>query len=74
MPHLLAQALGHDRHVDEAEEVVSIRPQSSTVERGENPRISAQPGVVKRGIRLVPVDMERAATREVQGREGKGWR
>ena len=71
MPHLLAQALGHDRHVDEAEEFVGIRPQSSAVERGENPGISAQLGVVNRGIRLVPVDVKRAATLRGEG-AGKG--
>jgi len=39
--HLLAEAFGDDRHVDESEKVVRVRPQSATVEGGENARFAA---------------------------------
>jgi hypothetical protein len=70
MSQLLAQALGHDRDVDEAEQLAGIRPKSATVERGENPSFAAQPGVVDRGLRLVAVQVQRAAAREAQDRKG----
>ena len=62
MPHLLAKALGHDRHVDKAEELVRIRSQSTAVERGQDSGFSAQLGVVNCGIRLMSVDMKDPAT------------
>src|SRR6185295_12185867 len=70
LTHLLAQAFFHDRHVDVGQEFVGIRPKSPTIERGKNPRSSAEPGVIDRGVRLVSVQMKRTATREVQDGEG----
>ena len=62
MPHLLAKALGHDRHVDKAEELVRIRSQSTAVERGQDSGCSAQLGVMNCGIRLMSVDVKDPAT------------
>ena len=61
--------LGNDRHIDEAEQLVGIRPQPTAVERRENIRLSAFPGVVNRRIGLVAVQVQHAATREVQSRK-----
>ena len=62
MSHLLAQAVGHDCHVDEAEELVRIRSKPSTVQRGKYPRFPAQLGVMNCGIRLMSVDVKRPTT------------
>ena len=59
--HLLTQALGHERDVDEGEEFVSVRPESPTVERGENSGFPALLCVMNRGIRLMAVKVKRAA-------------
>jgi len=39
--------------------------QPAAIQRGQNPRFAARLGVVDRGIRLMPVDMQRAATGQV---------
>ncbi len=64
--HLLAEALGNHRDIDKAEQIMRVRAQPAAVERGQDPRLAARLGIVDRGVRLMPVDMQRAAPGEVQ--------
>src|SRR6266436_4832454 len=68
--HLLAQPLGHDGDVDELQQLVCVGAQPAAVERGQNSVLAAELCVVDRGIRLVAVDMQRAAAFQVQHRKG----
>ena len=63
--HLLAKAFGHDRDVDEGQQLVGVGAHGAAVERGEDPGIAALACVVQRRIRLVPVEVERAAARQI---------
>src|SRR5260370_4255552 len=68
--HLLAQPFGDDGDVDEFKELVGVGAQAAAIERGQDAGLAAKLGVGDRGIRLVTVDMQRAAATEVQQREG----
>ena len=68
--HLLAQPLGDDRDVDEFQQFVGVGAQAAAVERGQDAGLAAQFRIMDRGIRLVAVDMQRAAAAEVEQREG----
>ena len=59
--HLLAQPLGDDRDIDEFQQFMGVGAQAAAVERGQDAGLAAQLGIVDRGIRLVAVDMQRAA-------------
>src|SRR5262245_61459954 len=47
-----------------------VAAQATTVQRGQNAFVTAQFRVVDRGIGLVSIDMQRAATAEIEHREG----
>jgi sec-independent protein translocase protein TatB len=64
--HRLAQALGHHGDVDITEQFVSVGTQAPAVERGQDARLAAEPGVMQRGIRLMSIDVQRPAPGEVQ--------
>ena len=59
--HLLTQPLGDNRDVDEFQQFMGVGAQAAAVERGEDAGLAAELRVVDRGIRLVTVDMQRAA-------------
>ena len=59
--HLLAQPLGDDGDVDEFQQLMGVGPQAAAVERGQDAGLAAQLGIMDRGVRLVAVDMQRAA-------------
>src|SRR5450755_4005859 len=67
--HLLAQSLGDDRNVDEFQEFVGIAAQAAAVERGQDAGLAAELRVMDRGVRLVAVDMQRAASLEIEDRK-----
>ena len=48
---------------------MSVRAKPSAVERGENSRLPAQFGVMNGGVRLVPIDVKRAAGLELHDRK-----
>src|SRR6478752_2989106 len=49
---------------------MGIGPQAAAIERSQDAGLAAQLGIVDRGVRLVTVDMERAAAAEIQQRKG----
>ena len=61
--HLLAQTFGDDRDVDEFQELMGVGAQAAAVERRQDAGLSAQLGVMDRGIRLVAIDVQRTAAR-----------
>src|SRR5229473_7134164 len=67
--HLLAQPFGDDGDVDEFQELVGVGPQAAAIERGQDTGLAAQLGIMDRGVRLMTVDMQRAAAAEVQKRK-----
>ena len=68
--HLLAQPLGDDGDVDEFQQLMRVGAQAAAVERRQDAVLAAQLGIMDRGVRLVAVDMQRAAALEVEHREG----
>ncbi len=72
--HLLAQPLGDDRDIDVFQQFVGVGAQAAAIERGENSGFAAQLRVVDRGVRLVAVDMQRAAVAEIEQRERMNMR
>jgi len=67
---LFAQALRHDRHVYEFQQVMRIRPQAAPSSDVEDTRVVANLGVVNRRIRLVAIDMKGTASGKIEC--GKG--
>jgi hypothetical protein len=66
---LLAEPLGHHRHVDETQKLVCVRAQPAAVERREDAGLAAAPGVEQRGIGLMSVEMKRAQARHFEHRK-----
>ena len=64
--HLLAEPLGDDGDIDEFQQFVSVGAQAAAVERGQDAGLAADPGVMHRGVGLVPVEMQGAAAVDIQ--------
>ena len=67
--HLLAQPLGDDGDVDEFKQFVGVGAQAAAIQRGQDAVLPAQFCVMDRGVRLVAVDMQRAASPEIEHRK-----
>src|SRR3954454_12361757 len=67
--HLLAQPLCNDGYIDEFQQLVRVGTQATAVERGQNSGFPAKFGVVNCSVRLVSVNVQRAAAAEVQERK-----
>ena len=68
--HLLAQPLGNDGDVDEFQQLMGIRSQAAAVERRQDAVLAAELGVMDCSIRLMAVDMQRAAALQIKHRKG----
>jgi hypothetical protein len=66
---LLAQPLGDDGDVNEFQQFMGVGPQAPAIQRRQDTRLAAEFGIMDRRVRLVTVDVQRAAAAEVQMRE-----
>ena len=67
--HLLAEPLGNDCDIDMFEQFLRIGAHAPAVERGENALGAEIPGIVKRCVSLMTVEVESPAALQVKPRE-----
>ena len=56
-------------YIDEAKKIVGIRAQPAAIERRQDLRLATDLGVVNGSVGLVPIDVQRPAAREIEGRK-----
>src|SRR5260370_38972098 len=70
--HLLAQPFGDNGRTDEFQELLGVGGQAAAIERCQDAGLAAQFRIMDRSIRLVALDMQRAAAAEIEQRERMG--